>query len=376
MPTTLSTAITHSPKKVLFVMSDYSVLGGIERVTANLMRELSHHGVFEWFIFSRFAKNNTPHTTYPKDIYIKVGQYDELPPYIARYQIDCVVIQTGWVPDDYAVLQCIQGVPVYKIVMIHNSPYLWCQSFGQEGFWGRLKRPLRTRRGKRSLIRTILTADKTLFVSQTAKNEAIQLLGQVGHHADFVYNIVPTDHVARDSTALKHKQKTIVFAGRLAKDKQVLKTVHLLTPLFKKYPEWHYIILGDGEEFLPIRHYLDVHCINNIHLMGAVNNVEVYLQDSTVALLYSLYEGLPTFLLEAMYADNILLASDSKGGVKDIVCDGQNGFVVDSDVALVARCEQIMAMTDTQRASLVSTPTHKAKFDKDRTVAKWLKIFS
>ena len=64
----------------------------------------------------------------------------------------------------------------------------------------------------------------------------------------------------------------------------------------------------------------------NIHIIGEKGNVADYLTLADYFILSSIYEGLPLTLLEAM-SMGIIPVCTPAGGIKDVIRDGDNGFL-------------------------------------------------
>lgn len=64
----------------------------------------------------------------------------------------------------------------------------------------------------------------------------------------------------------------------------------------------------------------------NIHIIGEKGNVADYLSLSDYFILSSIYEGLPLTLLEAMSMGVVPVCTPA-GGIKDVIRDGENGFL-------------------------------------------------
>lgn len=132
-------------------------------------------------------------------------------------------------------------------------------------------------------------------------------------------------------TMLKEKYFTFICVGTLYH----IKNQDLLIEAFKivreKYDFARLILVGDGElkEILKnkVKNYgLDdsVEFVGNqTDIVGLLSSADVYCCSSKV-------EGLPISVLEAM-ACSLPVITTAAGGVVDIVKDGVNGFIVESD---------------------------------------------
>jgi glycosyltransferase involved in cell wall biosynthesis len=88
-----------------------------------------------------------------------------------------------------------------------------------------------------------------------------------------------------------------------------------------------FYIAGDGEIRKPMEDYIYEHKLGDkINLLGWVNNTAQLLPAFDVLLLTSLWEGLPQVIIQALVSKVKVVAS-YVNGVRDIIKDGENGFV-------------------------------------------------
>ncbi|MEV3902902.1 glycosyltransferase [Mycobacterium sp. NPDC050551] len=93
-------------------------------------------------------------------------------------------------------------------------------------------------------------------------------------------------------------------------------------------PQIRLVVIGGGErdgELRELAHALDIHTRTNF--LGIRRDVPDLLPGFDVACLSSVHEGVPITLIEAMAAGLPIVATDC-GSVRDVVTDGENGFVV------------------------------------------------
>jgi glycosyltransferase involved in cell wall biosynthesis len=69
--------------------------------------------------------------------------------------------------------------------------------------------------------------------------------------------------------------------------------------------------------------------------MGFVQNPYPFMSHASLLVLPSRWEGLPTVLVEALYLDTPIIASDCPGGSREILKDGLYGRLVPVDAPLL-----------------------------------------
>ena len=120
---------------------------------------------------------------------------------------------------------------------------------------------------------------------------------------------------------IKNEKLTFGIVGRITAQ----KNPKLFNEIAKRYPEFNFIWIGDGE----LRHEITA---QNIQISGwfyDMNEVYSWVNKIDVFLQTSLWEGLPLAVLEAMALRKPVVAKNVIGN-KDIVQKGKNGFLFDS----------------------------------------------
>lgn len=135
----------------------------------------------------------------------------------------------------------------------------------------------------------------------------------------------------------------IVYAGRLARyQKRALDLVDIADALEKSGIGFELVVAGagpDADDFLRAasRHLVE----GRIRFVGGVHNdmVQSLLARADAFVLPSAFEGLPVSLLEAMAHGAVPIVADVRSGVRQVVRDGDNGFLVAAGdtVAFAAR---------------------------------------
>lgn len=360
-------------KKILIIIEDYTRFGGVEKVTANMLSIFMDNNFPIWGILSLNKENDTCAIRYDKNVNIEVVKKQDVANFVQLNGITDVILQIGSLKEANYIVNRLYG-KVDIIPVLHNTPYVYTKYFLDKSTWKDWLRFCR----KEFLVKPIhilffknIIKKSKLFltVSQKGMEELKDILKRTYHNLDYVYNFIPNEI---DET-FHRKENIILYGGRLSKDKRVFETVKYLSPLLKKNSSWKYYILGDGEEYGKIQDYIEKNDIKNISLVGFTSNVKEYLSESKVCLLYSLYEGLPTILIEAGICRNVLVSYNSKGGASDIVINYRNGFIVNDEKELVEKIELLINNEALLNEMAMNDHINKS-FECSRILDKWRKI--
>lgn len=364
-------------RKIVFIMNDFSLMGGTEKVTATLIDSFKNNNIPVWGIISLNQLNEISAIDYPENINIIVEKnIKKVIDIIEKNDIKTVILQIGNIYLNKKLSYMLKKSKVADIKVIsifHNTPYAWIEHFRVGGFFDFLKyfraKLWLNNFNKNGMAKIIGNSNKVFFVSSEGMKEAQKLFPEYMSKIDYIYNITSKS----DRIEIAEKENILIYAGRFARYKNVFRTVKVLSPLLSKYPEWKFLILGGGEEETKIKKYLEKNNIKNIILIGPVKNVFDYLSVSKICILYSLFEGLPTILLEALYCKNVLVAYDGKGGFRDIVNDGKNGFMVKNDDELYKIIDKLLSDKMFYN-SLYSNIIVSQDFDEEAILKKWQTI--
>ena len=132
-----------------------------------------------------------------------------------------------------------------------------------------------------------------------------------------------------------------------------------------------FVIIGDGECAFSLKKYSQEQGIeNDVIFTGWKKDLASVYADLDVVALTSLNEGTPVSLIEAMACAKPVIATDV-GGVKDIVIDGENGFLVKSNDIEGFSDKLIDLLSDKakrDRFGMCGRESVKTKYSKERLV--------
>ena len=133
----------------------------------------------------------------------------------------------------------------------------------------------------------------------------------------------------KESLGLKPNDYVLTCVARLDKNKNQGFLIDVMEELVKENKNIHLLLVGPDElngyyQKLSSDKKLD----NNVHFLGRREDVPELLAITDIVVSASLREGLPVNVMEAFAAGKPVVALNCRG-MKDLVEDGKNGYVVD-----------------------------------------------
>ena len=128
----------------------------------------------------------------------------------------------------------------------------------------------------------------------------------------------------------ENREKTIGMLCRLTAGKHVLESIEAFSKVHEKYPDWKLEIIGSGRQQDECGQLIsELNAEKYIKLLGWVDHNGI--AEKSKKWKYLLFptdtEGMPNGLLEMM-ATGIPALASPVGGIKDLVRDKENGFVL------------------------------------------------
>ncbi|MGN9791278.1 glycosyltransferase family 4 protein [Streptomyces sp. OZ13] len=159
---------------------------------------------------------------------------------------------------------------------------------------------------------TLTREDADLWIRQQFDN-----IGSMPNPLPF-FPEVPSDRSA----------KTVVSIGRLHEEKGVDLLLDAWAEVAPLHPDWTLRIYGSGEEEAALKKQsAQLGLSTSVEWMGRTSDVPGALRESSLFALSSRGEGFPLALMEAMATAVPCVAFDVAPGVREIISDGEDGFL-------------------------------------------------
>ncbi len=173
------------------------------------------------------------------------------------------------------------------------------------------------------------------------------------------------------------KDQRIIAVGRASKQKQLDVLIRIWAKIAAKYPDWKLVTYGNGdlESLRKLAEELKIG--DQVENNPPTHNIQEEMVNSSVYALSSKYEGMPLVLLEAMACGLPLVSFTCKCGPRDIISDGEDGFLIkendldsfaDKLSLLIEDCELRRKMGKTASENVL-------RFTEDVVMSKWMSLF-
>lgn len=306
-------------KKVCFFSGDVTRSGGTERVSVQLANSLFEDGGYDICFVCLTQQQEKPF--YP------------LNPKIKRYSLSKKWINPGpkYLPligklrkflKNHGIDIIIDVDIVLDVLSIPASKGLKTKVVSWEHFNCEFEQSVLYRKLISKL--TARFADHIVTLTEEDKNNYANILGRKTR-ITAIYNM-PAKMQRNESVP---RENIIVTAGRLTYQKGTEYLARVAVAVLKKYRDWKWLILGDGEERNILQQAIAENGLeNHLILKGTVDSVESYLERAKLFVLTSRYEGFGMCLVEALKMKVPSVCFDVKVGPSEIISDGQNGILI------------------------------------------------
>jgi glycosyltransferase involved in cell wall biosynthesis len=225
-------------------------------------------------------------------------------------------------------------------------------------------------------------ADLVIAVSDGVKDDLVGFAKLSPDKIKVIYNPVITPELfqkAREPVShpwfAPNSPPVILGVGRLTKQKD-FPTLLKAFALVRKENDSRLVILGEGEERKNLEKLAKELGIEEFLWMpGFVDNPYKYMSKASVFVLSSIYEGLPTVLIEALALGCKVVSTDCKSGPREILDDGKSGKLVPVG-DFIAMKEAIVSSISVDRKSFYESSLNEqiGKFELRNVANLYLRV--
>lgn len=363
-------------------------LGGVKRVSYILNKAFqSEHNIYCLMPLKLEDMNEDNYYYFPDNCIYSENNVNYLQSFIREKQIDVIINQNGISPEASYFLLKYAPTDVKIITVPHNSltstygfkqhvdsrliPYIpkWCMNlldnvtnrymlYKYKEYW--------------SLV--LKRSDSIALLHEYLLKSTLKFL-QI-KDCDKITWIENPCTVQKDNKDLAHKENILLFVGRVAAVKNVKCMIRVWELIYEDFPDWKFVIVGDGKDRISLAKYVEDHKIPRIQFEGTQNPITYY-ERSKVFCMASYYEGMPLVLLEAMSFGVVPIVINSFETAPAIVEDGKNGILLDSFSAeqYARGLTKLMADEDLLHTMSNTCLDNSKKYTIENIKKQWYKLF-
>ena len=176
----------------------------------------------------------------------------------------------------------------------------------------------------------------------------------------------------------KRETKNVIAVGRLVLQKNFISLIRAWALIATHIPDWHLNIIGEGPERERLQNEIkQLHLEESITLKGFSNEVDKELEQSSISVITSVYEGFGLVILEAMAMGLPVISYTFPYGPRDIIENGTNGFLVPNqdEQVLSARILDLAQNEELRNRMGEAALKRIHDFDISLIIPKWMTLF-
>lgn len=224
--------------------------------------------------------------------------------------------------------------------------------------------------------------DKIIAVSNGAKENISKYLNDRNvNKVECIYNPIKINEIkekAKEELVEKIEKPFIIGIGRLERQKNFILLIKAYRILLDRGIKHNLIILGQGsqKEYL-VNEVKKLDMEEKVKFLGFKENPYKYLNQADVFIQSSIYEGLPTVLIEALVLNIPVVATNCPDGAKEILDNGKYGLLVkmNDEKALADAIEKILKDKDLKREYKIKSKDGINRFDDKYITHLFEKLF-
>lgn len=168
----------------------------------------------------------------------------------------------------------------------------------------------------------------------------------------------------------------VIYLGRLTFPKNPQRLMKVFRLVKERKPDIKIGVIGTGDmedETIGLAQEYDL--LDNVEFLGFQSNPLKMLYDSKVMVMTSRWEGTPMCVLEAM-ALGVPIVSTPVDGLKDLIKNGENGYLSDDDEVLADKICEIVNSRETHDAmgklsKEISAETQNKQIYKEKIMSQY-----
>ncbi len=173
-----------------------------------------------------------------------------------------------------------------------------------------------------------------------------------------------------------NRQKTIVAAGRIHKDKQYDHLIKIWEKVFSKFPDWSVEIYGDGDEDLlkQYEQYISSNKIERISFKSSTNHLDEVLKNISLFCLTSRTESFSMVLVECKQYSLPAISYDCPNGPRHVIKN--DGILVEHNNIdeFAKKLDELINDENLRKRMADNAYNNRTLFSSSEIIKKWRKL--
>ena len=377
--------------------------GGVERVSNLLAKEFIRKGYEVFFITKHPGEADSSYRPIVEEVflpdsenYCTPGSSDFFTEYVKKRNIDIIICQHPLDHVDYiSPYLAKQRTGAKLLYVFHTNPYMYGLEIADttipifsferglaQGYrrimravFKKQKQNKRNRRMGEHLLRLSNMGDGLVFLAPQYINSALRISGIQDSKKLFAIGN-PNTYAEEDIVELP-KENTLLFVGRLSREKKPEKVLLLWKRLQNRFPSWNLKIVGGGLLKEPLEVLKDKWKLERCSIEGRQDPAPYYAK-AKIMLLTSDFEGYGMVLTEAMQHGVVPVAFNSFEALDDIIAGGTAGLAVKPYNLKEFENKLAFLMEDDNRLAAMSSAAKISvkRFDIASIADQWIELFN
>jgi len=188
----------------------------------------------------------------------------------------------------------------------------------------------------------------------------------------------PLSYFPEEISACTYRRAIAV--GRLVYEKGFDQLIESWKIVHKKHPDWILSIFGSGDQKEMLLERINQYGLNfAIEIHDPVKDIHFRFSEHSIMLFPSrCLDALPMVLIEAMSCGLPLVAFDAPCGPKDIISDGENGFLIPAgNIELFAEKISLLIESEALRQTMGKSARQMSfDYQEDKIMNRWIQLFN
>ena len=192
-------------------------------------------------------------------------------------------------------------------------------------------------------------------------------------------SVIPNPITAPSSEVSSLSDKVILTVGRLDNQKNFPELIDIWALIAKDYPDWKLRIVGEGYTDVRILKKVKEHGLEEqFELCPFTKEIQKHYLSASIYAMTSAFEGLPLVLVEAESMGLPLVSYACPCGPRDIIRDGQDGFLVEpgDKETFAARLRQLIEDEELRRRMGQAAKINSQRFSLEHVMKQWVDLFA